>query len=141
MKISLSRILVFFLISSFGLMGQNNGASKADFYNSLATSDAQYEQSLQLNSLEDELDYWSDQNKYEESLLEKDSDAYQLYLVAKHMAYTNHQDNCNTQCKHSTMYLKRAAYYHSATSKFQITTTLSVSARPNSARTKQTLQK
>ncbi|WP_343487179.1 hypothetical protein [Allomuricauda sp. d1] len=91
--------------------GQQFDGKKLGFYTELAFKDAVYEHSFQLNTIEDELDYWKDQYRFEQSLKEKDAWAYQVYLNGKQKAYNEHRGDCSDACQHSDFYFRKASYY------------------------------
>lgn len=93
------------------IYGQQDHIQKLEFYTELAFKDAQYEQSLYLLSIEDETDFWKDQEAFENTLRENDFWAYNVYISGKHEAYRAYQDACNDSCGYSNAYLRKASYY------------------------------
>ncbi|MBO0331195.1 hypothetical protein [[Muricauda] lutisoli] len=83
------------------------------FYEKQAWKDAHQEQSTTFSSLEDEKDFWKDQNRYEKDLKTKDDLAYNSYMVAKRAAYSEHAKTCGNHCAHSYYYYERASIYFS----------------------------
>ncbi len=109
-RISLHIILLLLLPVS--VMAQHpQGENLVDFYEGLAQRDALYEQNLSLVSLEDQKDFWKDQNSFEQLLAQKNPQGYRIYLKNKGKAYRVHQKNCQVSCQHSEHYFRKAAYY------------------------------
>jgi hypothetical protein len=76
-----------------------------------AYSDAAYEQKIQWKSVEDEVDYWTDQRNFEEALQKSHHQAYQVYLHSKRAAYIEHRDECTSVSRHGDYYQLQAAFY------------------------------
>ncbi len=81
------------------------------FYEKLAQRDADYEQSLQLLSNQDEVDYWMDQRNYERHLGKANFTSYLVYMKGKKDAYNEHLQTCDHKTPHSDLYLEKAKEY------------------------------
>nr|WP_297786850.1 hypothetical protein [uncultured Allomuricauda sp.] len=81
------------------------------FYEKQAWKDAHQEQSTTFSSLEDEKDFWQDQNRYEKDLKTKDNIAYNIYMTAKRKAYSEYAETCGNDCRHSDYYYEQASKY------------------------------
>lgn len=110
-------ILLLFGCSNFVLAQDhdvNSNLEKTSFFEQLAFKDADYEQSLVLNNEKDELDFWEDQKRYEQDLMNSDKAAYRSYMKAKKDAYHEHFQKCSSNCNHTKQNLKRAEEYLSS---------------------------
>lgn len=105
--------LLLALLSTALLSAQQQFVSehRLAFFEARAWEDAAYEQVLPSMSEEDELDFWTDQRKFESSLQKHYMEGYQVYLCAKRAAYMEHQEACNAQCAHGDYYRLQASYY------------------------------
>ncbi len=84
---------------------------ETSFYEEQARKDALNEQSAVFYNVEDEKDFWRDQVRYEKDLKTQDSKAYNNYMEAKRMAYSEHAEFCKNQCTHSDYYYQQASFY------------------------------
>lgn len=82
------------------------------FYTAMAQKDALFEQAIHLDAEEDEVDFWNDQKKFEQDLKQKNYTAYKAYLQGKNKAYSLHEQQCNTSCKHGEHYDRQASFYY-----------------------------
>ncbi|NNE02269.1 MAG: hypothetical protein HKN52_03805 [Eudoraea sp.] len=82
------------------------------FYTAMAKKDALFEQAIQLDAEDDEVDFWNDQKKFEQDLKHKDYTAYKAYLQGKNEAYNLHEQHCDTSCKHGEYYNLQASFYY-----------------------------
>ncbi len=97
---------------TLGLAAMASGQEKdIPFYENQAWKDAHQEQSTSFSSLEDEKDFWQDQNRYEKDLKTKDNLAYHSYMIAKRAAYSKHAETCENHCTHSDYYYEQASIY------------------------------
>ncbi len=95
-----------------GLWAQmDDRAIDENFYSALARADARYEQSLPVMSIEDELDFWTDQEAFEQRLSKTNSRAYQIYLNSKGSAYREYLRFCGSECQHGEQFLRKASFY------------------------------
>ncbi|AEM70674.1 hypothetical protein Murru_1634 [Allomuricauda ruestringensis DSM 13258] len=108
MRITTLLAVLFALGLATVVSAQDNTVS---FYEKQARKDAQLEQSSTFSSLEDEKDFWYDQARYEKDLKTQDSKAYNIYMKAKRLAYSEHAESCKNQCIHSDYYYKQASFY------------------------------
>jgi len=83
-----------------------------DLFEKQAKKDALYEQSVQLLSAADELDFWTDQKNFEKALKKFNYNAYRTYLTGKRKAYLEHEEHCDKQCKHGDYYQLQASFYY-----------------------------
>ncbi|NKI30868.1 hypothetical protein [Croceivirga thetidis] len=103
--------ILYFLVSFLNLYGQQEPVDSSEFFFNLALRDANHEDSLQSIDLEDEQDYWLDQQNFEEQLLIESKEAYQIYINGKGLAYQLHFNDCSESCVHSKFYYNRATFY------------------------------
>lgn len=85
--------------------------SNGSFYEKQAWKDARQEQSTTFSSIEDEKDFWQDQNRYERDLQTKNKLSYNSYMNAKRNAYSEHAETCGGHCTHSDYYYQQASVY------------------------------
>jgi hypothetical protein len=85
--------------------------SRLAVFEQRAMEDALYEQYMQWQTEEDELDYWTDQLNYERKLQKDYSHGYRVYISSKRDAYMKHQPECDAQCLHGDYYQLQAAFY------------------------------
>ena len=76
-----------------------------------AQADATYEQRVQWQTPEDELDYWTDQRNFEEVLEKRFFQGYQTYIRTKQAVYRDHRAFCAAACGHGDYYELQAAFY------------------------------
>ena len=81
------------------------------FFMEKAQEDAIYEQNIQLQSTEDELDFWKDQRNYERALKKLSYTAYQVYINTKLEAYESHISQCQSLNKHGKHFFLQANFY------------------------------
>ncbi|UJH68720.1 hypothetical protein [Allomuricauda sp. SCSIO 65647] len=95
-----------------GLWAQvDDRAIDESFYSALAKADAHYEQSLPAMSIEDELDFWNDQEAFEQRLSKTNPRAYQIYLNSKGNAYREYLRFCGSECQHGDQFFRKASFY------------------------------
>ncbi|GMN06397.1 hypothetical protein MTsPCn5_17860 [Croceitalea sp. MTPC5] len=99
------------LIPCLGFSQESTTNVMQVFYTDLAKRDALHEQQLTFVNLEDQEDFWQDQNDFENLLGKENPKAYQVYLKGKRMAYRLHQKECDASCGHGENYVKKAAFY------------------------------
>ncbi len=99
------------LIPCLGFSQESTTNVMQVFYTDLAQRDALHEQQLTFVNLEDQEDFWQDQNDFENLLGKENPKAYQVYLKGKRMAYRLHQKECDTSCGHGEAYVKKVAFY------------------------------
>lgn len=80
-------------------------------YEDRARQDAAYEQQIQWQTEEDEVDYWTDQRNFEKALQNSYAEGFQVYINSKRAAYMEHQRTCGDQCHHGDYYQLQASYY------------------------------
>ncbi|MDF0707814.1 hypothetical protein [Flagellimonas okinawensis] len=102
-------ITLFFTLALAAMGMAQEG--KDSFFRKQALKDAIREQSATYATLEDEKDFWQDQNQYEKDLESKDKDSYTVYMNAKRSAYSEHAELCGDHCTHSDFYYEQASYY------------------------------
>lgn len=81
------------------------------FYMEQATRDAEYEHQLHFKNQSDEIDFWTDQRRFEQALSQKDMGNYKAYRKGKKLAYLKHTVVCKTTCGHGDYYLRQASLY------------------------------
>ncbi|MCW5517787.1 hypothetical protein [Muriicola sp. Z0-33] len=91
------------------------------FFMEKALEDAIYEQNIQMQFAEDEVDFWKDQRNFERALKKKSYTAYQVYVNTKLEAYDSHRLECKTPQNHSLHYLKQGAFYSKHGKRVKIT--------------------
>lgn len=105
-----------FTVTYVELHAQDAASSKEDklsYYEQRAKEDAQYEQSLVMESDDDEADFWEDRKQYEKDLKKRDRKAYKAYMKGKRDAYAEHAKYCDSHCHHSDHYHHHAHFYYS----------------------------
>jgi hypothetical protein len=100
------------------LAQENNGLSELEplsksqsFYMEQATRDAEYEHGLQFKNQSDEIDFWTDQRRFEHALSQKNLQNYKAYRQGKKRAYLKHTEICKVTCGHGDFYLRQASLY------------------------------
>ena len=81
------------------------------FFTEMAVEDANYEQNIQLNYTEDEIDFWNDQRNFERALKKQSYTNYKAYIATKSEVYSKHGNSHKIDCKHSDSYYLQAAFY------------------------------
>ena len=81
------------------------------FYIERATQDAEYEHELQFKNQSDEIDFWTDQRRFEQALSQKSLRDYKAYRQGKKLAYLKHTEVCKITCGHGDFYLRQAYLY------------------------------
>ncbi len=104
-------LLGMLLCGLFSLQAQEAEMNSLEFFELRAHQDAAYEHHLQWNHREDEVDYWKDQQRFEEKLRKKYFLAYRTYREHKKKAYLIHEQECDKSCAHGDYYLMYASYY------------------------------
>lgn len=82
------------------------------YYERRAREDAAYELALKEDA-EDEEEFWTSQQEYEQALKKTDKKAYKAYMKGKRDAYREHASHCNAHCHHGPRFEYRATYYYS----------------------------
>ncbi len=100
------------------------------FYTAMAEKDALFEQSIRLDSAEDEADFWKDQKEFEQDLKQHNYTAYKSYLKGKKEAYHFHEQHCKTKENHGEYYYLQASFYYIHGS-LEYTSTLANAPRRN----------
>lgn len=113
MKAAKTLIFVFILgFWSFSLAQDGElTASDVIFYESLAERDAIYEQEQRFSNEKDERDYWRDQKNFEIMLLQKNPQAYHVYISKKRPSYVDHIEHCHPDCGHGDFYKREEASF------------------------------
>ncbi len=113
MKTVKALILIFVLGSGPISLAQELNTTIYDFhfYERLAQRDAAYEQTIQFSNEQDERDYWTDQKNYERLLLQKNPEAYQVYISNKAPSYIDHIQQCQQECAHGDFYKREVAFF------------------------------
>lgn len=100
------------------LAQENNGLSDLEFlsksewfYMEQAAKDAEYEHGLQFKTQSDEIDFWTDQRRFEHALSKKNLQSYKAYRQGKKLAYLKHTEVCKVTCGHGDFYLRQASLY------------------------------
>ena len=100
------------------LAQENNGLSDLErltkselFYMEQATRDAGYEHGLQFKNQSDEIDFWTDQRRFEHALSQKNLQNYRAYRQGKKRAYLEHTEVCKSTDGHGDFYLRQASLY------------------------------
>lgn len=81
------------------------------FYMDQAERDALYEHGVQFKNQSDEIDFWTDQRRFEQALAQKDIRDYKAYRHGKKLAYLKHTEVCKATCGHGDFYLRQASLY------------------------------
>ena len=81
------------------------------FYMEQAARDAEYEHGLQFETQSDEIDFWTDQRRFEHALSQKNLQNYRAYRQGKKLAYLVHTEACKLSCGHGDFYLRQAFLY------------------------------
>lgn len=100
------------------------------FYTAMAQKDALFEQSIRLDSQEDEADFWNDQKNFEQSLKQHNYTAYKAYLQSKKEAYSHHEQHCEAISNHGEYYYLQASFYY-VYGTLEYTSTLAKTQRRN----------
>lgn len=90
---------------------QNSVPEDLKVFEQRAVQDANYEQTMDWKSVEDEADFWKDQRMYERSIKKMDYRAYMVYIRAKSRAYSAHKAICTSDSEHGSYYLSQASFY------------------------------
>ena len=93
------------------------GAIDVSVFEQRAQEDAKMEQILQFSSVDDELDYWTDQLDFEKTLKKTSYKGYLTYIRSKKAAYVLHEITCNELCRHGELYYRQALFYSNNTPK------------------------
>ncbi len=101
------------LVGSTGVWAQQGSPDPQGmlFFAEQARSDAQYEQKLNLQGPNEELDFWTDQRDFERLLYIENLPAYKTYIRAKRDEYSSHQSRCSMDCGHGDYYYLQASFY------------------------------
>ncbi|MCQ0110422.1 hypothetical protein [Zhouia amylolytica] len=105
-------IIGFINFSAFGQEPDKENEDPLSYYEKRAREDAEYEQSLASQHVEDEELFWKDQKAYEKNLKKRDKKAYKAYMKGKEAAYKEHQDSCDSSCHHSHYYHHYTSFYY-----------------------------
>ncbi|MGB5315291.1 MAG: hypothetical protein WBN56_04770 [Robiginitalea sp.] len=81
------------------------------FHLELATRDAEYEHQLHFKNQSDEIDFWTDQRRFEQALSQRDLRDYKAYRKGKKLSYLKHTEVCKITCGHGDFYLRQASMY------------------------------
>ena len=81
------------------------------FYIEKAMQDAVYEHDLHFKNQSDEIDFWTDQRRFEQALSQKNLRDYRAYRQGKKLAYLQHTEVCKITCGHGDFYLRQASMY------------------------------
>jgi hypothetical protein len=81
------------------------------FYMEQAARDAEYEHQVQFKNQSDEIDFWTDQRRFEQALSQKDIRSFKAYRKGKKLAYQKHTEGCNAACGHGDYYARQASMY------------------------------
>ena len=100
------------------LAQENSGLSDLErlsksewFYMEQATRDAEYEHGLQFKNQSDEIDFWTDQRRFEHALSQKNLQNFRAYRQGKKLAYLKHTEVCKATDGHGDFYLRQASLY------------------------------
>jgi len=94
---------------NIGLSDLERLSKSERFYMEQATRDAEYEHGLQFKNPSDEIDFWTDQRRFEHALSQKNLQDYRAYRQGKKLAYLKHTEVCKAADGHDDFYLRQAS--------------------------------
>ena len=94
-----------------GVTGLERLSKSEWFYMEQAAKDAEYEHGLQFKNQSDEIDFWTDQRRFEQALSRQNLENYRAYRQGKKLAYLKHTEVCKATDGHGDFYLRQASLY------------------------------
>ena len=113
-KMGLLPLVILLCLSNWAIAQEKEEKQeeRLSYYEKRGQKDASYEQALEMNSEEDEEDFWQDQSQYEKDLKKRDKKAYKAYMKGKKDAYAEHAAHCDRHCHHSSQYYHHTHFYY-----------------------------